>query len=72
LESYFRELGIKHETSNVETPQMNGIAEINIRTLLDMTKSMLASASLPQKFWAEAVTTAADIKNRVSHSGIDR
>lgn len=32
---------------------------------------MLKSASLPQKFRAEAVTTAAYIKNRVCHSTIN-
>jgi len=70
LSEYFRSAGIKHEKSNVETPQMNGVAERINRTLLDLTRSMLKSAHLPPKFWAEAVTTAAYIKNRVCHSTI--
>jgi len=49
---------------------MNGVAERINRTLLDLTRSMLKSAHLPPKFWAEAVTTAAYIKNRVCHSTI--
>ena len=70
LSEYFRSAGIKHEKSNVETPQMNGVAERINRTLLDLTRSMLKSAYLPPKFWTEAVTTAAYIKNRVCHSTI--
>jgi len=50
---------------------MNGVAERINRTLLDLTRSMLKSAYLPQKFWAEAVTTAAYIKNRVCDSIIN-
>lgn len=71
LSAFFKSTGIKHERSNVETPQMNGVAERINRTLLDLTKSMLKLACLPQRFWAEAVTTAAYIKNRVCHSTIN-
>jgi len=70
LLSYFESLGIKHERSNVDTPQMNGVAERINRTLLELTRSMLKSAGLPQRFWAKAVTTAAYIKNRVCHQAI--
>lgn len=66
MKVYFRELEIKLETSNMETLQMNSIAERINRTLFDMTRSMLASASLPKKFWAGAVTTVAYIKNSQS------
>lgn len=50
LSTFFKSVGIKHERSNVETPQMNGVAERINRTLLDLTRSMLKSACLPQKF----------------------
>lgn len=70
LKVYFEEKGIKHEKSNVETPQMNGIAERTNRTLLDLVRSMLKSAQLPQKFWAEAIATAAYVRNRVCHSSL--
>ncbi|XP_076544682.1 uncharacterized protein LOC117610925 [Osmia lignaria lignaria] len=68
LSTYFNQLGIKHERSNVETPQMNGVAERLHRTLLNLTRAMLKSSGLPQKFWAEAVVTAGYIKNRTGHS----
>lgn len=62
---FFRDVGIKHERSNVESPQMNGIAERINRTLMDLVRSMLKSAKLLQKFWAEAVVTATYIRDRV-------
>lgn len=71
LSTFFKSVGIKHERSNVETPQVNGVAERINRTLLDLTKAMLKSACLPQKFCAETVTTTAYIKNTVCHSTIN-
>uniref|UniRef100_A0A5S6QJY9 Integrase catalytic domain-containing protein n=1 Tax=Trichuris muris TaxID=70415 RepID=A0A5S6QJY9_TRIMR len=64
----FKKSGIKHERSNVETPQMNGVAERVNRTLMDLVRSMLKSSGLPKQFWAEAVTAAAYVRNRVLHS----
>lgn len=49
---------------------MNGIAERINRTLMDLVRSTLKSAKLPQKFWAEAVVTAAYIRDRVGHISI--
>ncbi|XP_076660386.1 uncharacterized protein LOC143363725 [Halictus rubicundus] len=67
LTAYFNSLGIKHKRSNVETPQMNGVAERINRTLLNLIRAMLKSSGLPQRFWAEAVTTASYVKNRIGH-----
>lgn len=67
LITYFNQLGIKHERSNAETPQMNDVAERINRTLLNLTRVMLKSSGLPQKFWAEAVTMTSYIKNRIGH-----
>jgi len=65
-----KSLGIKHELTNVYSPQMNGIAERANRTLLELARASLKGANLPQKFWAEAVTTASYIKNRSLNSSI--
>lgn len=35
----FDEMGIKHERTNVETPQINGVAERFNRTLLDLNST---------------------------------
>nr|GEW91926.1 hypothetical protein [Tanacetum cinerariifolium] len=57
--------GIKREFSNARTPQQNGVAKRRNRTLIEATRTMLADAKLPVTFWAEAVTTACYVQNRV-------
>jgi len=65
FKEYLIQKGIKHEFSPPYTPQMNGMAEREIRTLCEMSKSMLKSKDLPNTLWSEAVFTAAHIMNRV-------
>nr|GEV11730.1 ribonuclease H-like domain-containing protein [Tanacetum cinerariifolium] len=57
--------GIKREFSVARTPQQNGIAERNNRTLIEAARTMLADSLLPISFWAEAVNTARYVQNRV-------
>ncbi|GKF68755.1 putative ribonuclease H-like domain-containing protein [Tanacetum coccineum] len=57
--------GIKQEYSNARTPQQNGVAERMNRTLIEAAKTMLADSLLPTTFWAEAVSIACYIFNRV-------
>ncbi|GKD97962.1 putative ribonuclease H-like domain-containing protein, partial [Tanacetum coccineum] len=47
------------------TPQQNGIAERRNRTLIEAARTMLADSKLPIIFWAEAVSTACYVQNRV-------
>ncbi|GJS87958.1 retrovirus-related pol polyprotein from transposon TNT 1-94 [Tanacetum coccineum] len=58
-------LGIKREYSNARTPQQNGVAERKNRTLIEAARTMLADSFLPNTFWAEAVSTACYVLNRV-------
>ncbi|GKD92745.1 putative ribonuclease H-like domain-containing protein, partial [Tanacetum coccineum] len=60
-----REKGIKREYSVARTPQQNGVAERRNRTLIEATRTMLADSKLPTTFWAEAVSTACYVQNRV-------
>lgn len=71
LQAFFNKLGIKHERTCVETPQMNGIAERTNRTLMDLVRSMLTSAKLSPNFWAEATATAAYVRNRMIHATLN-
>ncbi|GJT83648.1 putative ribonuclease H-like domain-containing protein [Tanacetum coccineum] len=57
--------GIKQEYSNAKTPQQNGVAERMNKTLIEAARTMLADSLLPTTFWAEAVSTACYIFNRV-------
>nr|GFA08457.1 retrovirus-related Pol polyprotein from transposon TNT 1-94 [Tanacetum cinerariifolium] len=68
-EVQFRELcnanGITHNFSALRTPQSNGMVERKIRTLQEMSRTMLNDQSLPQKFWCNAVETSTYILNRI-------
>ena len=56
--------GIEIDGTIPYSPQQNGVAERMNRTLMEMARSMLYHANLPQKFWAEAISTAAYLRNR--------
>jgi transposase InsO family protein len=56
--------GIEKETSVRYTPQQNGAAERLNRTLLDMTRSLLATSKLESKYWSELVLVSAHLFNR--------
>ena len=47
-------------------PQQNDIVERRNRTLMEMTRSMMAFANLPIHFQGEALSTSAYILNRVT------
>ena len=64
FEDYMRSEGIRHECTIPKNPEQNGVAERLNRTLVESARSMLLDANLPQKFWAEAVSTAAYLRNR--------
>nr|GEW46350.1 retrovirus-related Pol polyprotein from transposon TNT 1-94 [Tanacetum cinerariifolium] len=57
--------GIKREFSVPRTPQQNGIAERNNKTLIEAARTMLADSLLPIPFWVEAVNTACYVQNRI-------
>lgn len=57
------EYGTRHQRSVPYTPQHNGRAERDLRTIVESARSMMHSKKLPIKFWAEAVNTAVHILN---------
>ncbi|GJZ75330.1 putative ribonuclease H-like domain-containing protein [Tanacetum coccineum] len=65
MDDFCREKGIKREYSIARTPQQNGVAERRNRTLIEAARTMLADSKLPTTFWAEAVSTACYVQNRV-------
>ncbi|GJS02316.1 putative ribonuclease H-like domain-containing protein [Tanacetum coccineum] len=62
---FYGSKGIKREYSNARTPQQNGVAERKNKTLIEAARTMLADSFLPNTFWAEAVSTACYVLNRV-------
>ncbi|GKD32230.1 putative ribonuclease H-like domain-containing protein, partial [Tanacetum coccineum] len=70
LKSFIKEIenlrkGIKREYSVARTPQQNGVAERRNMILIEAARTMLANSKLPTIFWAEAVSTACYVQNRV-------
>ncbi|GJW58044.1 putative ribonuclease H-like domain-containing protein [Tanacetum coccineum] len=65
MDEFCRDKGIKREYSVARTPQQNGVAERKNRTLIEAARTMLADSKLPTTFWAEAVSTACYVQNRV-------
>lgn len=51
------------------TPQQNGVAERNNRTIIEVVRTLLAGSELPKSLWAEATNTAVYIRNRVIKHG---
>jgi hypothetical protein len=62
---YLAEEGIIREVSAPYSQQQNVISERCNRTVLDPARSMLKHAGMPNMLWAEAVSTAVYIKNRL-------
>ena len=58
--------GIRRHLTAPYTPQQNGVAERMNRTLVELVRSMLSHKNMSKEFWAEALATAAYIRNRVT------
>ena len=67
---YLKSKGIRQELTVPHSPQQNGISERMNRTLMESARSMMARASLPDKYWAEAVACAAYLNNRTPTSAL--
>ncbi|GKE67632.1 putative ribonuclease H-like domain-containing protein, partial [Tanacetum coccineum] len=65
MDEFCREKGIKREYSVARTPKQNGVAKRKNRTLIEAARTMLADSKLPTTFWAEVVSTACYVQNRV-------
>lgn len=68
LETFCERNGMIHQTTNVYTPQQNGVAERMNRTIVERAKCMIFDAKLDKSYWAEAVNTAVYVINRSINS----
>ncbi|KAH9679276.1 hypothetical protein KPL71_026064 [Citrus sinensis] len=62
--------GIKRHFTVRHTPQQNGVAERMNLTLLEKVQCMLSNVGLDKKFWAEAVSYASHLVNRLPSAAI--
>ncbi|KAH9501587.1 hypothetical protein DERF_012423 [Dermatophagoides farinae] len=60
--------GIVHQFATVGTPQQNGKAERNIRTLVEHAVAALTGKNLPHRLWDEAINQTAYTQNRLLNS----
>jgi len=65
MTEFCQEHNIIHEVTPLYTPQSNGIAERNNRTLMDMVNYMLLNSGAPENLWGETLIFACFILNRV-------
>lgn len=62
--------GIQHQKTVRYTPEQNGRAERDMRTLVESARTMIHTKNLSLKYWAEAVNTAVYVLNRTGPSPI--
>ena len=67
---YLKSRGIQHELTVPYSPEQNGVAERMNRTLTESARSMMAHAGVTNQYWAEAIATAAYLRNRAPTSVI--
>jgi hypothetical protein len=65
LSQFFLEKGIVHQSSCVDTPQQNGLAERKNKQLLEVARALLFTNQVPKYLWGEAVLTATYLINRM-------
>ncbi|GKB64743.1 putative ribonuclease H-like domain-containing protein [Tanacetum coccineum] len=63
MRSYYKDVGISHETSATRTPQQNGVVKRRNRTLVEAARTMLIYANAPLFLWAKAVATTCYTQN---------
>ncbi len=70
LSKYMKHQGIAHELTTAYTPHQNGVSERFNRTILNLVRSMLSHRQAPMYLWAEALSTAVHIRNRVTSNAL--
>ena len=68
FQSFMLQHGILNQTSYVDTPAHNGVDERNNRHLLETARALLFQMHVPKHFWADAVSTACFLINRMPSS----
>jgi transposase InsO family protein len=65
FDEFFLEHRIDQQFSALHVPQQNEVVERKNRTLVEMARMMLDEHRTPRRFWANAISTACYISNRI-------
>lgn len=68
---YLHQRGIAQELTTPYTPEQNGVAERDNRTLMEAVRSMIYSANVHTRFWGEALHNAVYCLNRSGSRMLD-
>jgi len=71
VQKVLEEYGITHRIAMPYTPEQNGAAEQENRTIVESARSMLHASGLPKELWAEACNTAVYILNRTGPTPVE-
>lgn len=66
-----KKIGAEFRYSTPYTPQQNGSAERNNRTLVELARSIMIAKDLPKSLWAEIVNAVVHILNRAGTSAVE-
>lgn len=69
MKQYMQSLCIKYDTTAPYTPEQNGRAERDNRTIVESARTMMQAKQLGTSLWAEATNTAVYLLNRTSMTG---
>ncbi|GFX70936.1 retrovirus-related Pol polyprotein from transposon TNT 1-94 [Trichonephila clavipes] len=70
VKSIFEKFGISSRMSMLYTPQQNGAAERENRTIVECARSIIYATNLLLKLWAEGVNTSVYVLNRTGPTSV--
>jgi transposase InsO family protein len=65
FDGFCLEHGIEQQFSALHVPQQNGVVKRKNRTLVEMARTMLDEHGTPRCLWADAISTACYVSNRI-------
>jgi transposase InsO family protein len=65
FDEFYLEYEIDQRFFTPHVPQQNGVVERKNRTIVEMARTMLDEHMTPMRFWADAISTACYISNRI-------
>jgi transposase InsO family protein len=72
MRSFTARKGIRQSFSPAYTQSLNGKAERNIRTIVEMARTCLNASGLPRQFYGEAIMYAVMVLNHIPRKGSTR